>query len=187
MKISVGFSRTNTLISKLIRFFIKGPISHVYIRFYDKTLKSPLILHSDFSGVQIDLADKFDIENVAIEEFVIEDPKLDDAIRKNLWHLGKKYSYVKLWNWAWIIIFKRWFVRKVKDPALDPKKLICTDFVLYILQASKICDIPIGSMTPSEMRSWFEENHEKFGWKRVIREKEDKSFLDKIREFLGVE
>ena len=184
MRVAIGFSRTNSIMSRLIRLFTKGSISHVYVRYYDKTFKVPLILHSDWGGVQFDLAEKFDMENIAVEEHILDDPKLEEAIRKNLWHLGKGYAYVKLWNWAWIIVLKRWFIRKVKDPVVNPKKLICTDFVLYILKEAGICDIPIGSMTPVDLRQWFEENHERFGWRRIIREKEGKSFLDHIKDFL---
>lgn len=184
MKIAIGFSRTNYLPSRLIRLFIKSPISHTYVRVYDKFFKVPFILHSDWGGVQFDLAEKFDIENIAIEEYIVDDARLDDAIRKNLWHLGKGYAYVKLANWAWAIIFKRWFVRKVKDPGVNPSKLICTDFILYILNSAGITEIPIGSMTPADLRQWCEENHEKLGWRRIIREKEGKSFLEHIRDFL---
>lgn len=184
MKLAIGFSRTNHLPSKLIRLFIKSPISHTYIRVYDRFFKVPLILHSDWGGVQFDLAEKFDIENIAIEEYIINDERLDDAIRKNLWHLGKGYAYVKLANWAWAIILKRWFVRKIKDPGQNPSKLICTDFLLYILNSAGITNLPVGSMNPADLRQWCEENYERLGWKRIIREKEGKSFLDHVRDFL---
>jgi len=184
VKIAIGFSRTNNLPSKIIRFFIKSPISHAYVRIYDKFLKTSLILHSDWGGVQFDLAEKFDMENIAIEEYIINDNRFDDAIRKNLWHLGKGYAYIKLINWAWAIIIKRWFIRKVKDPITKPSKLICSDFVLYILNSTGIVDIPIGSMTPADLRQWFENNHKCYGWKRVVREKDDNYFFDFVKKFL---
>src|SRR4030042_2869142 len=128
MIIALGFSRTNTLASKIIRLFTKSQVSHVYVRVFDKFFKVSLILHSDWGGVQFDLAEKFDMENQAIEEFIINDARLDAAIAKNLWHLGNGYAYIRLINWAWAIILKRWIVRKIKDPIMDPSKLVCTDF-----------------------------------------------------------
>lgn len=187
MRIAVGFSATNTLFSRAIRFFTNSTISHTYIRFYDKTLKAYMILHSDFGGVQFSLAERFDAENVSMFEYIINDSCLDDSLRKNLWHLDKRYHYRKIWSWMWLIILKRWFVRKVKAPLLDPKKVLCTDFVLYILNEAKITDIDIGSMTPNDLLKWFEENYTNKNWKKVVREDEPKTFLSYLKEFLNDE
>lgn len=184
MKIAVGFSTTNTFFAKAVRFFTNSTISHTYIRFYDKTLKAHMILHSDFGGVQFSLAERFDAENVSMYEYVINDPRIESAITKNLWHLDKKYHYRKIWSWMWLIILKRWFVRKIKDPIENPKKLICTDFVLYILNAAGITNIDIGSMTPQDLLRWFEENFVQMGWKKVVREDEPKTFFSYLKEFL---
>lgn len=183
MRISLGFSRTNNFPSRAIRWFTKSHISHVYIRVYDRFFKAPFILSSDWGGVQFDLAEKFDMENIAVEEYIIDDPRLDDAIRKNFWHLGKGYAYVKLFNWAWAIILKRWVVRKVKDPATNPTKLICVDYVLYVLNDAGIINIPIGSMTPADLCKWCEENYERMGWRRIVRDKE-KTFFERVKEIL---
>jgi hypothetical protein len=183
MIIALGFSRTNAWLSKTIRFFTGGQVSHVYIRVFDKFFKVPLILHSDWGGVQFDLAEKFDMENIAIEEYIIDSPALDDAMRKNLWHLGKGYAYIKLFNWTWAIILKRWFVRKVKDPIMDPSKLVCVDFALYILNAAGLTDFPIGSLHPFELLQWCQQNHEKFGWKRIVHDN-SKTFFDHVKDLL---
>jgi len=185
MKLAIGFSRTDFLPSKLIRFFIKSPISHTYTRFYDKTLKTYLILHSDFGGIQLDLSEKFDSENIATYEYIIDDPKLDDALRKNLWWLGKGYNYKRIFSWMWAIILKRWFVRKIKNPKVSPKSLICVDFILYILRDAGLCDLEIGLNTPKELLAWFEANYEKNNWRKVIRNIDDsQTFFQVIKEFL---
>ena len=186
MKISVGFSTTNTFFAKAVRFFTNSTISHTYIRFYDKTFKTHLILHSDFGGVQFSLGDRFDSENIVMYEYVINDPRLDEALTANLWHLNKNYHYRKISSWMWMIVLKRWFVRKLKDPIPigNPKKLICTDFVLYILNRAKITKIDIGSMTPEDLLKWFEENYKDMNWKKVVRSDEPKTFLTYIKEFL---
>jgi hypothetical protein len=184
MKIAVGFSRTNFFPSKAIRFFTNSPISHTYIRYYDKTLKTYKILHSDFGGVQFTLAERFDAENIATYEYIIDDPRLTSAICKNLWHLQKGYNYKRIWSWMWLIIFKRWFVRKIKDPKENPKSLICVDFLLYILRDAGITDLQIGHHTPADLLKWFEENYEQRGWKKVIHEN-PKTLIDHVKEFLG--
>jgi len=169
MKAILGFSKTNSIYSKIIRFLDGGEISHVYLRIFDEFFGVWLIIHSDWGGVQVDLAEKFDLENITTEEYEIEDEDLHYAIVKNLWHLGKGYSYIKLFNWTWAIIFKRWFVRKIKDPITDPKKLICVDFILYILNAAHITHLSIGSLTPNELRLWCRSYYEELGWQLTIK------------------
>lgn len=184
MRIAVGFSWTNTLVSKGIRWFTKSQVSHVYIRVYDSTFKTYFILHSDMPGVVFTLAEQFDKENTVIEEYIISDPRLDEALRKNLWHLGKKYDYVKIVNLAWAIILKRWFVRKIKNPEISPKSLICVDFVLYVLNDAGLTELPIGNMTQLELKEWFVKNHEACGWKRIVHDN-SKTLFDHVRDFLS--
>ena len=168
MKISLCYSTTNALYSKVIRWITKANVSHVYIRFYDETLGTDMILHSDMPGVVFNMAEIFSIKNFTTEEYEIEDERLKEAIKNNLWHLGKSYHYFKLIDWAVFIIFKRWLVRKIKNPVSNPKKLICVDFVLFILNDAGITHLPIGLMTPIDLLQWCKENYEKLGWKRKV-------------------
>lgn len=167
LKVSICFSTTNSLPSKVIRWLTKANISHSYLKVYDQTFGTNLVLHADFDGIQIDLFDKFSINNFTVVEYEIDDPRLDEAIKKNLWYLGKSYDYKKLFNFAWAVIFKRWFIRKIKDPISNPRSLICVDFILYAINYSKICKLPIGYMYTNEFESWCFENHESLGWKRT--------------------
>lgn len=166
MKLKIGFSTTNSIWSKIIRWITKANMSHTYIKFYDSTLGTDLILHSDYSGVEFDLAEKFHISNFVIEEYEIDDARLDKAIKNNLWHLGKRYDYYKMFNFIFFIMFKRWFIRKVKNPIVDVKKILCVDFILYALNDAEITQLPIGYMTPTALSKWCYENYEKLGWKR---------------------
>lgn len=168
MRLSICFSTTNAFYSKIIRWLTGGSASHVYIRFFDQTLGTEMILHSDMPGVVFNLAEEFKIKNFTIEEYEIDDPRLDQAVKNNLWFLGKSYDYYKLINWAWIIIFKRWFVRKIKDPSKDPKKIVCVDYVLYIFNEAGITCLPIGYLTPADLLSWCRENYNNLGWKQKI-------------------
>lgn len=146
----------------------KATVSHVYIKFFDQTLGTEMILHSDMPGVVFNLAEEFKIKNFTVEEYEIEDSKLDQAIKNNLWFLGKKYDYYKLVDWAWAIVLRRWFVRKVKNPVSNPKKIICSDFVLFVLNEAELTHLPIGHLTPFDLQEWCRNNYENLGWKRKI-------------------
>ncbi|MBI2449651.1 hypothetical protein HYV49_05135 [Candidatus Pacearchaeota archaeon] len=168
MKIKIGFSTSNSIISKLIRWFTKSEVSHAYIEVYDEFLQINLIIHADFQGIIIQLAKEFDIGNRRLEEYEIDDIRLDNTLKDNLWYLGKKYDYFKFINFAFFIIFKRWLIRKVKNPYIDPQKLVCVDFILYILNGAKIISLPIGYLTPKFFKDWCKENYENLNWKRKI-------------------
>ena len=168
MKLAIGFSTTNSIWSKLIRWFTKANISHVYLKIWDQTFGTHLVLHSDWDGVQFDLLEKFSINNFTVEEYEIDDPRLDEAIKKNLWFLGRSYDYKKLISWAWLIIFKRYIVRKIKEPSKDPKKIICVDFILFPTNEAGLTHLPIGYLTPIDFGKWCKENYESLGWTRKI-------------------
>lgn len=169
MKIRVGFSTTNSWISKTIRWFTKGNISHSYIRFYDDFLDEDLVMHADWPGVLIEPAALFEATNIVIEEFEITDPRLKGSIKYNLRHLRKKYDYWNLAYWAKVITFKRWIKRKIKKPVENPTRMICVDFCLFILNRAGITNIAYNSLSTTEFREWFIDNYEEFGWKREIR------------------
>ena len=124
----------------------------------------------------MDLAEKFFIDNIPIEEFEVDDKRLDEAVKKNMWHLGKKYDYYKLFNWAWSIMLKRWFVRKMKDPLKSPKKLICVDFILYIFNEADITRLPIGFLTPIDLHKWCLENYKEMSWVHHLFDKEGQRY-----------
>lgn len=167
MKINVGFSRTNSIFSKLIMMFMSSNISHCYIRIEDSVLGVPVVIHSDFVGVVIEHADIFDKRNTAVEEYEIVDDNLDASIKSNLRFLGKGYDWMALFGWAPIIIFKRWIKRKIKNPTTDPKKLICVDFVLHVLNEANITTIPYGFLTPKDLREWMNEKYKELDWNKV--------------------
>ena len=91
MRIAVGFSTTGMWFSKIIRICTQSKVSHCYIRVYDEFLRTTLILHVE-QTVRVHRAQEFDLENKAIEEFIIDDDRLDDSVIHNLRHLNKKFN-----------------------------------------------------------------------------------------------
>lgn len=169
MKIRVGFSRTNTILSKLIRWFTDSQISHTYIRIYDDFVGVPIVLHADkHPGVCIIHGPLFDIENEVYTEYEIDSDLLDGSIKKNFALLGLKYDRWNLFSWAWVLTFKRWMEKKIENPIEDPKKLICVDFVLRILNGAKLTNLNIGNLTPQDLMNWMESNYVDMGWKKVL-------------------
>lgn len=168
MRVRIGFSTTNSSVSRLIRWWVKDKVSHVYIKFYDEFLGAWLILHADWPGVIIEDAELFDKQNIVIEEYEIEDPRLKATLKKNLRHLRKKYDYWNTIGWAWAITFKRWVKKKYQNPLEDPQKLMCTDFITRFL--SDIYELPKESFNPMTFRKWMSEVYLIHNWTRITRE-----------------
>lgn len=170
MKVQVGFSTTNSIPSRLIRWFLGSEVSHTYLRFYDEFLQTHLVIHADWPGVVIDHWDLFKIQNIVVEEYTIQDPKLKPALIQNLRHLRKKYPYWALPNWAWAITFKRWVKKKVQNPTKNPSRMICVDLLLHILNMAEITDMALNEHHPVSFRQFFSDNWEAKGWIRTVYE-----------------
>lgn len=165
MRLTVGFSTTNSFISRAIRFFTGGKVSHSYVRFFDEFLRTELVFHADKPvGCAMDDWAVFKQQNVVVNEFEIDDIRTLPAIQANLHKLRKRYDWRRITSWAWFFTFKKWAKRKITSPTKDPKKLICVDFTLHILNRG-FTDLPYNHFVPNTLEDWFIENHEALGWK----------------------
>lgn len=164
MKIRVGFSTTNMWFSRLIRWTLGTKVSHSYIRFYDPFLEMNLIVHADLPGVVIEDAVEFDKVTTVIEEYEIEDERLRFILAKNLKLLRRKYDWWNILGWAWVIAFKRWIKKKMRNPVEDPKKLICVQYCLRFL--APLVNVPAEDLNPKSFREWMNDVHEEYGWKK---------------------
>jgi hypothetical protein len=171
MIINLGFSCTDTLLSKFIRRVMGSKDkSHCYISFYDPSMDIELVIHADWPGIVIVRKADYKLENHIAVEYQISDTKLDKSIKKMFKHLGKKFNWTDLLSWFCFLMLKKWLKRKLKNPLQDPKKFICVDFVLTVLNDCDIVSLPIGLMNPMDLYFWCETNYQKLGWKRLTSE-----------------
>lgn len=167
MKLRVGFSTTNSFMSRAIRWFIKSNISHTYIRFYDEFLGEELIMHADWPGVVIEHAELFEKQNKIAVEYEFNDSRFKASLRKNLRLLRKKYDYWNIVGWAWVITFKRWAHLKMQNPIDDPKKLICVDFC--VRQVDPVIPLPYGTMNPKSLMEWMDLHYQEYNGVKLER------------------
>lgn len=162
MKITVGFSTTNGWFSKAIRMFLKAQVSHTYIRFHDPFLAGDLVFHADLPGVVLEDWEVFKEQNIVVEEYEIEDEKLLYLIQKNKRLLKRKYDWGQIWDWAWVILFRKYVQKKLSNPLDDPKKLICVEFCMRFLR--ELGPVPNEKLNPRSMREWMNSIHQERGW-----------------------
>lgn len=128
--IHVGFSTTNQLISRIIRWFTKATVSHCFFVF--DLFGKGWVLQSDFFGVVILPLEKFQKSNTIIALAPIPELGEDDLARA-MQELGGAYDFGGLLGGIFPIIGS-WFKRKWKNPWENPSALFCSEFIVVSLQ-----------------------------------------------------
>jgi hypothetical protein len=168
MKVRIGFSTTDSWISKVIRLTLKSEISHTYIRIYDSYLGIPVCIHSELGhGVRIQPGHQFDQENRTVDEFEIENEGLCQSIRQNMRLVGRPYDNFFLFKLFWTVKFRKWAISKIIRPLDDPKKLICVEWITKLINDSQMVSLPKCIYDPQTLREWCINNYQVLGWKRI--------------------
>ena len=129
-KITIGFSTSSQIKSRLIRFITKAPMSHAYIKIHESD--GNVVFHADDEDVHYMKYDHFLSENKVIEEIEIEisDAQAKIAETLRVTEIGKPYSRMKLFGFIWIRLL-RLFNVKTKNPFYDDGRFsyICVEIV----------------------------------------------------------
>lgn len=120
--INLLFTTSNHWISKLIKFRIKEPVSHVALQ-----INQNLVIHATFSGIKIESFQEFKKSNNIIFSLPIED-KTDNLYLDNLAkYVGIKYDFL---NIIWLFFFVK---TGLANKWQNSKKYTCVEFVTEVL------------------------------------------------------
>lgn len=129
LHITIGFSTTNRLISRLIRWVTRGKVSHAWIAFYDAALGTRLVMQAEAWGYEVRPWERWLTENNLIAQFrPVRD--LDRSLKWIAKSLGSEYD----WKSAFFAGLWRWFGVWIRGRFNSPKKLMCAEAVLRFLQ-----------------------------------------------------
>ena len=129
--ITIGFSTTDKLISKIIRWITGSKISHAWIGYYDETLGQRMVLQAEAWGYETRPWTRWIKQNKWVAEFIVPGrDKAKLALQNIATFLGVKYDY----GAAFLLGFRRWFGRWIKLPYRNPGKLMCTEAVVKFLK-----------------------------------------------------
>jgi len=125
--ITIGFSHSNNLFSKLIMWATKSNISHTYIR-----LDTTIVYQASGLSVNETTYEDFLSYETVIQEIPVEvsDEQFALGEQFRLQSLGKPYSVKEVIGFAWVL-FMKIFGRKVSNPLKDGNsayvcsKLVC--------------------------------------------------------------
>lgn len=146
----VGFSTTDKLISRLIRWVTKAQVSHTFliVELYGKLW----VVGAEFNGMTMMSVEKFQKNNMI--KAVCEVPELTDVhVGKAMESLGVAYDFGGLLGGIFPQI-GRWFKRKWKNPWNDQKALFCSEFLVLALQEAGLKgseDLDPGAATPQDL------------------------------------
>lgn len=130
LKGAIGFSRSNSFISKAIRWFRKSTISHTFIMITNENDEILLVLEAGKRQVQITSYYKYygNKKKCHVELYVpnVSEEKINEAIIKMIPYLDKGYGYSQLLGFALVSVLK-WIGIKIKNPI--KWGIICSELV----------------------------------------------------------
>ena len=133
----IGFSTTNKIISRIIRWFTKAKCSHTFFVFalFDR----PWVLGAEFGGIELISLERFQKNNSIVA--LADVPELgEEAVKDAMASLGEAYDFGGLLGGIFPII-GRWLKLKWTNPWENPKAMYCSEFVIRTLKAHKFPDI----------------------------------------------
>lgn len=133
--ITICFSTTKKLMSGLIRwstggkFFVPTSPSHALISHFDASLDRRMVLQAESWGFEHRTWRRFERENIIVAQFDPIGPDLTEGIQWLGGYLGADYDF---WA-AFLVGMKKFFGRAIKGRFSDPRKLMCSEAVIRML------------------------------------------------------
>lgn len=132
--ISIGFSRSRHIGSKIIRFFTRSPVSHTFLIVHGSFLGMDMILEAVPGGFHLVTLEAFDKKYEIVYTVPINDVE-DTDIRKSTKWLGRNYDYLGVVG-TLVVLAGRLFNKKWRNP-INTKAVFCSEALALLLQLSK--------------------------------------------------
>ena len=149
--VTVGFSTSSGLVSRLVRWVTRSKASHSWICLEVYGLS--VIVHASLGGVRMLPRDRFEHGNTIVGEYRVK-PDVSEGVNHTLSFLGEKYDYLGLFGFLKVELWKRWFHKKVRNPWASAKSLVCSELIVHLAHAGKIPEwegFDPESVTPAEL------------------------------------
>ena len=152
--ITIGFSTGSSIVSRIIRWFIRSKASHAFVAFDDRMLGRRIIMESSLYGYKLTQHERWNKKNKIIAEFTCK-KRLGKSVKYMAGELGKDYDF---WS-AFGLAARRWFGKWYRNPFRNPKKLHCSEaMVLFLQQVNLALDLDPESTTPEDLLQYCLQN-----------------------------
>lgn len=133
--INICFSTGTGLISRIIRWITRAPVSHCCITFRDETLQKVMVMEASTRGFSLIPWSRWQQENHLVVRYSIARPSelQAAAIRTLAQHLGDQYDYIGVLAFLWRRIWA-----SLRNPLASPTRLFCSESVALFLAAVDI-------------------------------------------------
>ncbi len=129
----VGFSTTNGVLARVIRWFTKSKVSHSFIIYFSPIFNQVMVMEASWSGFRV-VPYKHFVTNNRIVEVITPVICIEPGLKVAADWLGAGYDYPSIIGQV-VILVARWFKRRVNNPFKNEKALICSEAVTKMLQA----------------------------------------------------
>jgi hypothetical protein len=133
--IQIGFTRTNTLLSNIIRLGTSGVYSHAFISYYDPIIGDNMCMEAQWDGFHLKKLSKATVNDTKVE---ILTPKhsIKELPKVCANYLGDPYDYPGIMG-AVPVMLARFFKIKLKNVTEDAKAKFCSEAITLGLQEIK--------------------------------------------------
>jgi hypothetical protein len=136
--ITIGFSTTRLLSSRIVRWATRSSCSHAFIAFDDRALNMRMVMQAESWGYELRPWDRWIRHNTLVAEFRPIGHPLDDALREISRRLGTKFDYRSAFIIGLKSLFQSWYRnRYTLNLNQSPWKLTCSEAVVRFLRHGK--------------------------------------------------
>lgn len=165
--VSVGFSTTDKLISRFIRFFTRATVSHAWVAFNDHTLRQRYVIQAESWGLEMRPWNTWVRQNRLVREYILLGEQPLHGIREYAAErIGSKYDFLGAAR-AGLVRRFRWLRHWSLFKASTPNMLMCAEFTSRFLIYA--LDYHSGSLlkepelvTPDELMSYLDSRGDRF-------------------------
>jgi hypothetical protein len=154
----VGFSTTNTLLSRIIRRFTGSRVSHAFLVYQDVDFDREMIMEAAGAGFRIVPLDRFRRHNRVVAIFTPRHP-IDEGLRAAVDWLGESYDAGGLVGMA-LLLAGRWLKVRLRrrNFLARSRALFCSEAVARACRASRYpgFDLDPETTTPQDLFAFFE-------------------------------
>lgn len=145
MKLIIGFSHGDKILSRIISGLTNSNVSHCYIR--TQVQGVDVIFQASGLLVNIEYWERFKLQHEIVEEYETEIDS-DTALPVILREMGKPYAISALFGYLWVIFCQQLGFR-VKNPCFDGNQAyVCSEFVCKMVGVND----DLENITPEDLR-----------------------------------
>jgi len=157
--VRVGFSHANgfwSFLSRIIMAATGRPYSHVWLLLDgpDGFRGRAVVMEDSLEGFRVVPYDGYGVGKTIVKVVVPPYP-LDKGVDQAVNWLGGRYDTPGLVGMAWVIAFRKWFKKKVRNPFRNSHAMWCSEAVASVIQASgnypNAADIDPSRMGPEDV------------------------------------